>query len=585
MTASDQGLGRAIDFGSPPSGRERGIIARYFHAGPGRILFVSATAIAVALLVALPIVFLIVASFAVGRPGSIEALTLGNYFEVLREPRYWGVVGATLLVSLGSVVIAFGLGIPVAWLTTRYQPLGNRIWRSLAPTPLYVSPLVVAVGWDTLLNPSTGYLVRLTDGAFAGWDLYGPVGIAAVMGIYFSTYVYLYAAPSFATLDANLEDAARITGAPPFTVIRRVTVPLIAPSLLAVGILVVVLSTGLFSISAVLGWPVNFRLLPLEVYFSLSVPPVNYGSGLVMSVVTLFITTILLIGYYIATRHGHRYETIRGAALHARPARGRGRYFGAAYLAVYLILAIGIPLGTLFAIATTDFAGRWVGLEAFASVMNSRSFVTAAANTLIVAGAASLLTVLLGIAVAYTLKFRLLGRATVVLDYVVAYPLAIPGVVLGAGLLWMYLQVPGAVALYGTLGILVVACVIQHLAVTVRALVAGAGQLGGEMFDAASVAGASWFTRLTRIFVPPLGRHIYDTWVLTLVLSSRELAAILLLWNSVTITLPVLMFTVWREGTYRDLAAIGIIQTLLTIGVLLVAAQVRKSIWKERAGA
>ncbi|MCZ7538160.1 MAG: hypothetical protein M5T61_20965 [Acidimicrobiia bacterium] len=149
------------------------------------------------------------------------------------------------------------------------------------------------------------------------------------------------------------------------------------------------LSTGLFSISAVLGWPVNFRLLPLEVYFSLSVPPVNYGSGPVMSVVTLFITTILLIGYYIATRHGHRYETIRGAALHARPARGRGRYFGAAYLAVYLILAIGIPLGTLFAIATTDFAGRWVGLEAFASVMNSRSFVTAAANTLIVAGAAS----------------------------------------------------------------------------------------------------------------------------------------------------------------------------------------------------
>ncbi|MCZ7538161.1 MAG: hypothetical protein M5T61_20970 [Acidimicrobiia bacterium] len=73
--------------------------------------------------------------------------------------------------------------------------------------------------------------------------------------------------------------------------------------------------------------------------------------------------------------------------------------------------------------------------------------------------------------------------------------------------------------------------------------------------------------------------------MLTLVLSSRELAAILLLWNSVTITLPVLMFTVWREGTYRDLAAIGIIQTLLTIGVLLVAAQVRKSIWKERAGA
>lgn len=532
-------------------------------------VFGGAVAAVVGLLVLVPIGFLIVASFSSGTIGEVGNFTLAHYSKVLGDGSYWRVVLNTIWVSGLAVTIALMLGVPLAWLLTRADVAGQRFWRALAPAPMYLSPLVTAVVWDRLLTSREGYLVKLTGGLIGGWDPHGPLGIAVLMGLYFSTYVYLYSAPAFANLDARAEQAARVCGAPLRSVLWKVTRPLVTPSLVSVSTLVLVFAMGLFSIPAVLGWPVDYTLLPLKIYFLLSVPPVEYGAALVMSVITLALTSALLVFYYrrIGSR-GAQLATVTGSAAKTQIPLGRGRPLALGYLVGCFLLTLVVPIAIAGWMLVTDVTGRFVGLAGVRRVLELPDLGRTLVNTLVVAVLASILLVMLGGAIAYVLRFKVLGRYGRIVDFVATYPTAVPGVVLSAGLMWSYLKVPWGPLVYGTLGIMVLACVTQFMAVTVRSTVAGTSQLSDEMFAAASVAGASWGVRLRRIFVPTLGRHMWGVWLLAMLLSLRELSAVLLLWDSDIQTLPILTFSQWREGDYAGLAGIGLLELLLAVVIV-----------------
>lgn len=548
----------------------------------GQRVFAFGVAIVTALLVILPVAILILGSFSAGGLGTIGPLTLENYRLIFTDGTYYEIIFRTTWIALASLAIAAALGLPLAWLLTRTNVIGLRAWRLLAYFPLFTAPLLVVIAWNAGLNPRTGHLDRLTFGlVLAGPDMVGPSGIVVFLGLYFSTYVFLFAGPAFASVDARPEQAARVSGAGLARMLRHVTFPAVRPAVFSVAILVLVLAMGLFEIPVVFGLPIGYDVLSIKIYRLMSTYPAQFGPGVAVASITLLMTTLLLILYYRTNK--------RVGSVHSIAARGsttpsvrlrRLQVPAVAFLVVYFMITVVIPLAFILMMTTTDVNGEWTGLRHYESFFNGPQLWQLTRNTLIVGILAALGLTLISAAVAYVIRFRLLGRFGTALDFAVTFPLAIPGIVLGAGMLYTYLVVPGFRLLYATIAILIVATLTQFLAVSVRSTVAAASQVPDTIFHAARASGAGWFTCLIQIFLPAIRGHLFESWRLTQVLCLRELTAILLLWSSASQTLPIEMFFNWRDGNIGQLAVLGLVQTALCVlvlagGTLVVAAAAR----------
>jgi iron(III) transport system permease protein len=115
------------------------------------------------------------------------------------------------------------------------------------------------------------------------------------------------------------------------------------------------------------------------------------------------------------------------------------------------------------------------------------------------------------------------------------------------------------------------ACITQFLTSGVRSVSAVLIQIGKDVEESAWMSGATRLTTIRKILLPLLLPGMQSAWILLFVLFFRELSAVILLWSSQTITLPILSYEVWREGSYPRLAALGMVETALIALVVLVA--------------
>jgi iron(III) transport system permease protein len=141
--------------------------------------------------------------------------------------------------------------------------------------PGYLTPFVGAVAWITLLSPNVGYL----NGALRYFglptlDIYSYGGIIWVMGLYFAPVAYLFILPALGSVDRSLEESARVMGATPLQVLRKIVVPLIAPALLSSTLVIFVMALGDFGIPGVLGSRDRIEVIPQP----LALQPISVSS-------------------------------------------------------------------------------------------------------------------------------------------------------------------------------------------------------------------------------------------------------------------------------------------------------------------
>ncbi|MBV8913904.1 MAG: iron ABC transporter permease, partial [Acetobacteraceae bacterium] len=170
---------------------------------------------------------------------------------------------------------------------------------------------------------------------------------------------------------------------------------------------------------------------------------------------------------------------------------------------------------------------------------------------------------------------RTRSRARSFLDQVSMMPLALPPIVLALGLLWTYVGAT-LVPIYGTVFILLVAYVTHYLPFGVRAASGALRQLHPELEDAARVAGAG-LAKTFRLVVFPLTRPtLAAAWTLLFILAMQEVSASILLYTSRSTVLAVAMFDLWEAGNVNALAALGVLQLLVTFVALTILAGFRQ---------
>ena len=191
-------------------------------------------------------------------------------------------------------------------------------------------------------------------------------------------------------------------------------------------------------------------------------------------------------------------------------------------------------------------------------------------NTLIIAFSAALIGAFFFSLIGYILvRTKFPGRG--ILDSICWLPSAIPGVLAGLGLLWMFLGTPFFRPFYGTLFLLVIASVLGGITLATQILKSNFVQLGNELEEASRMSGAGFWRTYLKVVFPLMAQTMVLVAVLKFMFAAQQTSSIILLATSETRTLSLLALDQVAAG-YREVASITVIFImLLTLGVALVA--------------
>jgi iron(III) transport system permease protein len=357
-------------------------------------------------------------------------------------------------------------------------------------------------------------------------------------------------------------------GAGVFQVVRRVVLPLVAPAVIGAMLLVLTLIVEDFPTASILGGPVGIETVAVRIYNLITVVPSQPNRASAVSVLLTLLVCILVFAQRRLLA-GRNVRTITGKGARPRQmALGRLRLPALLLVLIYGFVVVILPLLALVEAALHDAAfirnasalvdtAHMSGAR-FAAVVSSAVVGAAAINTLIAAVAAALGGTVLVFIVAYLVeRSRLPGRH--ILEYLVMAPSAVPSLVIGLGLLWMWVVVP--LPVYGTLWVLILAFITRFLPQGYRAVAATIGQVHPDLEQCALICGASRFTAVRRIILPLVRPGVAAAAFLILILSFRELTAALFLYTTNTRVLSVVIFEQYQNGALGEVAATSLLYT------------------------
>jgi iron(III) transport system permease protein len=254
----------------------------------------------------------------------------------------------------------------------------------------------------------------------------------------------------------------------------------------------------------------------------------------------------------------------------------------AAALLAYVAVAVALPLGVLLYVSTQPFYARpsldRLGastLDNYAAVLSDEASLRAFRNSLVLAvGTATAVVLVMAVVAWIVIRTRLPGRR--LLDVLSFSPLAVPGLVLGVAVLFVYLRLP--IGVYGTLWILFLAYFTRFMPYGMRFAASSLQQVGGELEEAAHVSGAGWWQSFRRVVLPLLAPGLLAGWVFVVVVSIRELSSSILLYSPGREVLSVQIWTLYSDGQFPELAALGVLMTLALVPLLLLSYRLGRRI-------
>ncbi len=263
----------------------------------------------------------------------------------LADSHTWRVVGFTFWQAALSTVATLLVGLPGAYLVGRYRFRGKSLLRALTAVPFVMPTLVVAAGFNTLIGERGWINLGLTG---LGWPALTLSGLAAIVlahVFYNTTIVIRLVGDYWSHLDPRLTQAARTLGASPLRTFATITLPLLAPALLAAALLVFIFDFTSFGVVLILGGP-KFATLEVEIYRQ-TFAFFNLPAAAALSLLQLACTLALASLYTRLSASVARAGSLRSAEFTQRPLISFQQKALAALVVVMLFALLLSPLTAL----------------------------------------------------------------------------------------------------------------------------------------------------------------------------------------------------------------------------------------------
>ena len=495
-----------------------------------------------------PVLLLLINSFNAASDWFVEPRTWGvkHWVNAFQRPGLLRSLGNSLLIWSMTVTCSFPIGVAIAWVLARTKIPFSHTLEFLFWVSYMVPALPTTIAWITLLDPDIGMinvalkkLFQLDQGPFNIFSIPGIVW-ANLMGHGISIKVMLLT-PAFRNMDATLEEAARVGGAGNLRTLFKVTLPLMIAPMMMVFALQLLRVFQSFETEYLLGLPFGFFVYSTKIFALIRNQVPNYGEATVLASITLIMIGLIIpLQRWILERR--RYTTITGSFRPGLIDLRRWNYVAFTVIALLLTFLTVGPLAILVLGSFMQRIGYFVlgfTLDHWRFVLTDPVFVKALRTTLILAATAAILSPLLFSILAYILvRTRLPGRGA--LDAMIWCAGAIPGILAGLGLLWVFIGTPLLNFMFGTIWALILVVLLQGKTTGVNIMKGVFVQIGADMEEAARVSGAGWIRTYFRIWLPLLMPTLMLLAVMNFVSAAGATSSIILLASRDTMTLSLM---------------------------------------------
>lgn len=513
---------------------------------------------------------LITRSFFSAKTG---ALTLDNYIRFFTKKYYYSTLGHSLFVSFVTTLTTLVLGVPMAYLMSRYNVFGKKYMHIMIIMSLMSPPFIGAYSWIMLFGRS-GFVTKFFEDSLGIMlpSIYGKLGIILVFTFKLFPYVYLYTQGAMGSIDSSLEEAAENLGSSKFRRLLTVTLPVIMPSIAAGAIMVFMTSLADFGTPMLIGE--GYIVLPVLVYNEyMSEMGGNAHLASALSVIVVLCSTIVLLvqKYYISRKN---YVMTAMRPPQEIQLKGSKRFF--ATLPVAIVTFIGIMPQIVVLVSSfikADFTGFVGGfsIDSYKTIINRLG--TNIRNTFVFSTIAIVLIIVIGMLISYVIV-RQKGFTANLMDLLIMFPYVIPGAVLGISLIVAFNKKP--VILTGTAAIMIIAFIVRKLPYTVRSGSAFLQQMDKSVEEASINLGVSpmktFFTVTARLMAPGVLSGAILSWITCI----NELSSSVMLYGGKTSTISVAIYTEVVRNSYGTAAALASILTVSTVISLLIFLKVSK---------
>ena len=509
------------------------------------LLLVLAAGVVVALLL-LPLAYLV-----------IRAASGGRTLEILAESPTWHLVWNTVTLAAGVVTVSVLVGVPLAWLVTRTDLPGRRVWSAAAALPLVIPSYVAAFcllgffGERGLLADALG-LEQLPD-------ITGYPGSLFALTLATYPYVFLLAQSALRDLDPSLEEAARGLGLSGRRVFLRVTAPALRPAVGLGALLVALYTLSDFGVVSLMDYDTLTRAIYIQ-YKSLF----DRAPAATLALVLVALTAVALAIEYRTRQRGRLYRASPGAPRPA-PAVRLGRWTAPA-------LAFCVATVGLFLVLPGGVLGYWLAR----GLANDRELDppwSEAAHSLGASGLAAVAAVLASLPVAL-LAVRYRTRTTRVLERLSYAGNALPGLVIALSLVFFAARYASPV--YQTLALLVFAYVVRFFPQGLSGVESAVERVSPRYEEAARGLGRGQLATMALVTVPLARSGILAGGALVFLSAMKELPATLLLRPIGFDTLATDIWGLTQVGAYSRAALPALVLIAVSAPVLYLISAARR---------
>ncbi|MDC0692590.1 iron ABC transporter permease [Klebsiella pasteurii] len=537
-------------------------------------LISAGTLAALLVLVALPLLFIILQAIF----PRFSAGSLGGAFSgvaaLIADPQLPMMLGGTLWVACGVALMSVLIGLPLGVLRGLFNLPLPRLWDLLFLIPFLTPPYIAALAW-TLLLQSNGYLQQLT-----GWDLndllFSRSGIVLVMTLNIFPVVYFAVSRSLLASGQRLAIVARVHGASAWRAFWHITLPMLSPALAAGMLLAFTLAIEEYGVPAALGSRAGLLMLTVGIEKKLADWPIDLPGA---SLLSLLLMAVALLAWWLQKRLTGDKEV---TSVTGKPGENSGAELGWLALPAALLMAsvggvavilpgASMVLTSLMGTLSGGIHGDNFTLRHFTALFAQQGDALSALGTsLSLALASALIVGVIGLLAAWLVLVQKI-KGSAIVDALSLMPAALPGVVVGVGLILLWNQPFWPVSPYNTWFMLLLSYCCLLLPWPVRYVGSALRQLGHNLEPAARVHGATPLQALRLIVLPLVFPALLAAMLMVFAIASRELVTSLLLAPAGTQTVAVFIWRQFEQGSPGQGMAMASLTLFTGLGLMLSA--------------
>jgi len=495
--------------------------------------------------------------------------------DILKEPETFQALLNSLIIATCTTVGSTIVGTFFAWLVTRTDLPHKTFMKSMFLVPFMLPSFIGALAWKMLLSPNAGFINQffIDNFGFTGpiFNIYSYYGISIVEIMYLFPFVFIQVCGALERMDPTLEESARISGAGLFTITRKITIPLVLPSILSGALLIMLYSMAHFGTVAVLGIENGIYNIPTLIYERIHQSGGSFEAirtGTVLATV-LVISAALIIWLQRKILGSGHYQIIGGKSFRPMELKLRGlRYPLLIFCLAYIAFTILLPTAVIFLVGSLktyglSFALSNLSLDNYKFILFDYKVTRDAIfNSVTLGFSAAIITMFAGVMIIVKMKVR--GKG--ILEFLGMLPFSVPGSVIALGVILAWSGQFG-INLYNTVWIILVAYIARYMAFSLKANSAALEQVHDSLVEASRACGATMWQSLRDVVLPLVRPGMFAAFFLIFLPSLRELTVSIMLYAPTTRTIGVAIYTLNEDGeTVMSAALAGIALIIIIVG-------------------